>query len=342
MSPLDLIVKLGQECIKKTPLILLGSGASAAYGIPGMWPLGEKLSKAPLPLGLESAEFESWSRFLEILPKTDLERALTEVPLSQRLTRHVIETTWDYLNEFDLAVFEKVCFDRQYLALTKLFRFLFKSTVREINVVTPNYDRLAEYAANAGGYSAYTGFTFGLIAQRAAGSAPRVVEGNSQARTVNVWKVHGSFGWFTDPNGIIVGVPPMKNRPAGMEPIIITPGVEKYRRTHDEPFRTIMHCADKTMRTANGFLCIGYGFNDQHLQTQLIERCQNDASPLVLLTQKISDTAHVFLKSGKCRHYLALEQNDNATRVYCNDFPDGVDIPESNFWTLEGFLKLIM
>ena len=342
MNPLDLVVKHGQECIKKTPLILLGSGASAAYGIPGMWPLGEKLSEAPLPPTLDDKEIASWNRFLDVLPKTNLEQALTEVPLSTRLTRHVVETTWDYLNEFDLAVFEKVCFDRQYLALTKLFRFLFQSTVKEINVVTPNYDRLAEYAANANGYSAYTGFSFGMIAQRAAGSVPRVFEGAAQARTVNVWKVHGSFGWFSDLSGVIVAVPPMHKRPAGMDPIIITPGIEKYQRTHDEPFRTIMHCADRSMLSATGFLCIGYGFNDRHLQTQLVERCQNDASPLVLLTQKISDPAHELLKSGKCRQYLALEQNGNATKIYCNEIPNGTEIPESNFWMLDGFLKLIM
>jgi hypothetical protein len=342
LDPLDTAIKFSQDCVKRIPVILLGSGASAAYGIPGMWPLGEYLSKTKLPVSADALDTEAWGRFLAALPLTNLEQALTDVSLSSRLTRHVVENTWDYLSPFDLDIFEKICADRTLLSLTKLFRFLFKSTAREVNVVTPNYDRLAEYAANAGGYAAYSGFTFGAVAQRAAGQPPKVYEGNVQTRTVNVWKVHGSFGWFSDKDGIAVGLPPIRSRPAGMEPIIITPGIEKYRRTHDEPYRTIMQCADKCIRNAAAYLCVGYGFNDQHLQTLLVERCQYGAVPLVLITQKVSDTALNFLRGGKCQQYMALEQNGDATRMYCNDFPDGIDIPASKIWSLEGFLQLVM
>lgn len=338
MEPLDNAVQLGQECLKRVPLILLGSGASAAYGLPGMWDLGQHLSATKLPTDASFADADSWGKFLEELPKSNLEQALTDVTLSPRMTRHVVESTWDYLNPSDLQIFESVCGNRKMLALSRLYQHLFKSTVRDIHVVTLNYDRLAEYAANAAEYNAFTGFTYGWLTQRATSPVPRIFEGQMQSRTVNVWKVHGSFGWFADEHGVTVGLPPMQSRPKNLSPIIVTPGIEKYKKTHDEPYRTIMQCADKQMRNAAAFLCIGYGFNDQHLQPLLIERCTSTDVPLVLLTHTVSSTAREFFASGKCQRFMALEQSEAITKMYSNKFPAGVELAVGDLWSLNGFL----
>lgn len=342
MDTLASVVQLAQDCIRNKPLILLGSGASAAYGLPGMWPLGQHLSSSTLPTGISPAEVESWGHFLQALPLSNLEQALTDVSLSSDLTKHVVRTTWNYLNPHDIRIFERVCVDRKLLALSKLYQYLFASTAREIHVVTPNYDRLAEYAANAAGFMVYTGFSYGLIGRRAPSPPPKIYEGNQQSRTVSVWKVHGCFGWFANAEGIVTGLPPVHRCPDGMEPVIVTPGIEKYRRTHDEPFRTIMHCADRCMQNAPAYLCVGYGFNDQHLQTLLVERCQNEDVPLVLITQKISATAHAFFASGKCRRFLALEQDGLNTKMFSTEFQHGVVIPNSGIWQLDDFLKLVI
>jgi hypothetical protein len=342
LSSLKTITSLAQECISQSPVILLGSGASAAHGIPGMGRLGDHLIKSVLPGGLTKADISGWDAFLAHLPTSNLEQALTDIALTLRMTQHVVSTTWDFLNPYDIAIFEQLCADRKLLPLTKLYQHLFRSTTREIDVVTPNYDRLAEYAADAGGYVAYSGFTFGALASRASNPAPKIFNGNSQSRTVNVWKVHGSFGWFADADGIVVGLPPAQNRPKALESVIITPGIEKYRRTHDEPFRTTMQNADRAMRAASAFLCIGYGFNDQHLQPLLVERCYAQNVLLVLVTQKISDTAHEFFRSGKCQRYLAMEQSGNATKFFCNEIPDGTELSASSYWQLSEFLSLIM
>jgi hypothetical protein len=333
---------LAQNCIKSNPLIILGSGASAGYGIPGMWPLGAHLSGLALPAGIPKAEQEAWEKFLVELPKTNLEQALTDVPLSSTLTKLIIESTWEFLNREDLRIFLQVCADRKFLALSKLYQHLFSSTSREIHVVTPNYDRLAEYAANAAGFSVYTGFNYGHLAHRASSPSPKIHEGKILVRTVSVWKVHGCFGWFADMDGVVTGLPPMEKIPAGMEPVIITPGIEKYRRTHDEPFRTIMHCADKCIQNASAYFCVGFGFNDQHLQTLLIERCQSEDVPLVLITQKISDTAKSFFDNKKVRRYLALEQDGADTKMYSTEYPAGVIIPGTSIWKLDEFLAVVI
>src|SRR5690606_25207822 len=119
-----------------------------------------------------------------------------------------------------------------------------------------------------------------------------------------------------------------------------TPGTEKYRRTHDEPFRTAMQNADEATQRASAFLCIGYGFNDTHLQPRLLERCQSQDVPLVLITKEISRTAREFLRSGRCRRYFALEECKDGTRYFSNEIPGGQEVQGPPYWQLEHFISI--
>ncbi|QIM50535.1 hypothetical protein G9Q38_10575 [Pusillimonas sp. DMV24BSW_D] len=325
----------------KLPVILLGSGASAAHGIPGMDLLGKHLAASTLPAVCQSEpHLTGWLQFLENVQKMDLESALTSVNVTTEVLGHIVLTTWTFLNEADFLIFERVLADRRLLPLSQLFQHLLRSTAMQLQVVTPNYDRLAEYAAEAAGYCAYTGFTFGMFGVRAV-DLPRIYTGQRQVRTVNVWKVHGSLGWFSGTDGSIVALPPMRAVPDGFTPVIVTPGTEKYRRTHEEPFRSAMHSADDAVARASAFLCIGYGFNDDHLQPLMMERCTRPDVPLVLITKEISSTAHQFLKSGRCSRYVALEECPNGTRMFSHDVPDGLELPGESVWRLDRFLSFV-
>ncbi|MDR5796503.1 SIR2 family protein [Caballeronia sp. LZ008] len=336
-----LVTTLAQECVKELPLIVLGSGASAAHKIPGMGRLGDHLVASSPPENAGAQDLDGWKSFCEKVKVTDLESALTEVQLSSAMTNHVVTTTWNYLNPFDLEIFDQVVANRQLLPLSRLFRHLLDSTVSTIHVVTPNYDRLGEYAAEAAGFAAYTGFSYGFIGRRTE-RAPSIKHGKVEGRTVSIWKVHGSFGWFVDEDGVVTGLPPRRSCPAKLRPVIITPGIEKYRLTHEEPFLSIKANADKAIRSANAFLCVGFGFNDSHLQPLLVERCQTKGVPLVLLTQTITEKARDLFKRGRFARYMALEQCSEGTRMYCNDTPDGVVLEGVEYWQLDNFLNLVM
>ncbi len=338
----DTVAEFAQECVSKLPVIILGSGASAAYGIPGMPQLKDHLLCVDCPGIATSEQKAKWSEFQTKLGTTDLESALDEVRLPETLTSLVVESTWDYLAPFDYSVFEKAISDHDLFPLTKLFQHLFNSTRNDIHVVTPNYDRLAEYAADAANLGHYTGFHFGHIRTRAINVRPRIHIGNSPSRTVNVWKVHGSFDWFRDSDGVVLGLPVSNTRPTGVTPVIVTPGIEKFRLTHDEPFRAIKTEADRALQNADAYLCIGYGFNDTHLQTTLVERCRGKDVPLVLLTKTVSATAKSFLESGKCGEYLAIEEAGSGCRIYSNDQPGGEEIAGEPMWQLGEFLKLVI
>ncbi|MBV1800491.1 SIR2 family protein [Siccirubricoccus sp. G192] len=338
----ELVAELAQACVAAAPVVVLGSGASMPHGLPGMGALASHLvaSGPALP---DREHSDAWNTFVSKAASADLETVLTTVRLPEALTRHIVEATWDQIAAADLRVFEAVVRDHRHLALTRLFRHLLASTHTDLDLVTTNYDRLAEYAADAGELCHSTGFGHGHLRFRHKEHPLRFTQNKKPARTVNIWKVHGSLDWFQGPtDSAPVGLPLMPARLSGYSPLIITPGIEKFQKTHDEPFRTILANADRALQRARGYVCIGYGFNDRHIQPKLIERCAVEPVPLVLLTRTMTPAAREFVLGGQCRRYLVLEQSTAGTRAYCPDYPAGAELPTPDLWTLHGFLSLVM
>lgn len=78
----DTVSKQAQDYYKNTPVIILGSGASAAFGMSGMWKLAEHLMANVDVVELHDNEQASWHNFCEKLKANiDLETALHDVPL---------------------------------------------------------------------------------------------------------------------------------------------------------------------------------------------------------------------------------------------------------------------
>lgn len=159
---LDIISKQAQEYYKATPVIILGSGASAAYGMAGMWELSQHLINTVPKDDLSSSELASWEAFCKLLNGgTDLESALHQVTLSDALTKKVVLATWSLLVPQDLAIFERSLNNANLFPLGKLLKHMLRSTIPQVNIITPNYDRLAEYACEQEYLHHYTGFSHG-------------------------------------------------------------------------------------------------------------------------------------------------------------------------------------
>lgn len=342
-SDFDVITELAQRALALTPVIILGSGASAAHNLPGMWPLAAHLRASIIPSDWDTAEVLEWQRFIDALGSgADLETALQSVRPTDRQTNFIAQATRDLLLPPDEAVFLAVLAERRALPLTRLYRHLFSSVHTSIDVITPNYDRIAEYAADAGEYAHHTGFTTGYLQSRPKTGA-RGAAVPEASRIVRVWKVHGSLDWFQNSAGQVVGVRVGRETPPGFSPLMITPGIDKYRLARTEPFITIFSCADAALETARSYFCVGYGFNDPHVQTKLVERCDSDSVPIVVITKALSATAKSFLGGGRCRRYLAIEDDGaGGARAFTHDHPDGISLSMSPVWTLSGFLDFTL
>ena len=330
-----------QACIAASPVIILGSGASIAAGVPGMGDLRGHLLALPDPKGYSSRELDPWHAFKDALLGTDLESALQQVNLPEHLDDIIVEATWCFLQPYDVKVFDGLLLRTSPYPLTCLFQHLLRSTNQEIDVVTPNYDRLAEYAAEMGEIYHETGFSYGHARRRLGDARQTVHVSGTQSDRVNVWKVHGSFDWFRDEQGVIRALPISHPKPEGWKPAIVTPGLQKYRRTHDEPFVSIKAASDRAFTNASAFFCSGFGFNDGHIQTKLTERCRSKQVPLVLITREVTTSAKTFFAGAHCKQFLAVEYAAEGCRIYCPEFPNGEIVAEGAFWQLEDFLTLI-
>jgi hypothetical protein len=335
------ISKIAQNCVQHNPAIVLGSGASVAHQIRGMGALADYLRDN---LDVQGQEEEAaWTLIRTALANGDgLEEALQKTAAPTSMVRKIVNLTWEAIASDDLALLERAAIGQEAFPLSDLIRALFKSTNNTINIVTPNYDRVAEYAADVAECIHATGFVPGVIRRREGADTILVRKGNHPARTVRIWKVHGSLDWFEDTNGTVVSLPLSKQLPDGFLPLIVTPGVSKYERTHDEPFRSAIQGADVALGRAGAFLCVGYGFRDTHIQPKLVERCRQKNVPIVILAHTLTEEARQFLANNAGAAYLAMEDCDEGTRIYTPETPDGEIIEDQKIWSFEEFNKLVL
>lgn len=330
--------KQAQDYYGKAPVIILGSGASAAHGMSGMSALATYLVNNTDISGLSAGETETWVKFCQLLKdKVDLESALHQVTASEELTSRIVMATWTMINSEDNDVFLKSLQDNTIFPLSRLLEHMFKSNLKIINIVTTNYDRLAEYACDQGRIHHYTGFTHGFFRQLA---PPTEI---TSVRRANIWKVHGSLDWFQSPLEDTVAISNIKNIPDNYQSQIVTPGTQKYHKTHLEPFRSIINNADQAINEAGSYLCIGYGFNDEHIQPKLMMKCLRQKTPITIITYALSDSAKKLILEGKAQNFLAIERGETDDQSIVYSSLDKIPLTvERNIWSLEGYLSLIM
>lgn len=328
---LDKIATQAQKYIENIPVIVLGSGASVSYGLPTMWTLSEYLKDH-----IKIDGSEQWDKFVDLLNSgTDLETALQNVSLDDEITKEIIIKTWELINPKDVDVFFSSLSNIDYFPLSQLINKFFTSTLKELNIITTNYDRLAEYACEKSKLYHYTGFSTGFYRTKDLKDVIKV------DRKVNIWKVHGSLDWFRNDDNLLIGLSNIQTIPNGLLPEIVTPGIEKYKKTHNEPYRTIIQEADNALENNNSYLCIGYGFNDEHIQEKLVNKCIQNNSKLLIITRTLTEATKTFITEQGCKNYLAFERSgETNTKVYSSEFGE-VIIPNEDYWSLDGFLKLI-
>lgn len=337
---IEQIAKIAQACFASSPVIVLGSGASAPHGLPGMGALKDFLLEKINPWGDE--ETRGWARVVEAFAAGEhLEQALTGKALPSNLTRQIVNHTWKCINVADQALFVGAVRSQMGFALGHLIVAQFASSQKILDIVTTNYDRVAEYACNSVDVLHSVGFTPGYLQRREGSSPISFAQGGKVLRTVRIWKVHGSLDWFERSDGSVLAAPLFQLPDTGLTPLIVTPGFNKYERTHDEPFRSTIQGADRALEHADGYLCVGFGFRDAHIEPKILDRCRNKNVPVTVIARTLTDEAKQFLQHKAGPQFLGIEQNGSGSRAYFQGEPYGYDIPEIDFWSIEGFLKLV-
>lgn len=335
----DALLKQLQDWTNKVPLIILGSGASVPFGLPSMWKLGEYLKNTlHFDNDIDNAQLEVFKKNLE--DSNDLEKALLGIQLNDNVLRAVIEATWNLIAEADLQAYEQFVLKGKEVPLVILMKHLLSTTNRKLSIVTTNYDRIAEYSASTAEAFICTGYSqnyIGHFSDNIHTNALSNVKGYSGQ--VNIWKVHGSLDWFETPSKENIHLPLRKDIPQDYKPLIVTPGLSKYAETHNEPYRTIFAQADTEIQNANGYLCIGYGFNDVHVQPKLIQQIKT--KPIIVITKELTPKTKETIIEGDCKSYILIEEsNDKDTKIYSSSQGEHI-IENVSYWNLAEYLKRI-
>ncbi len=331
------LARCAQRFLSERPVIVLGTGATIPHGLPSMVELADLL------LAAIRGNPPGWEEFSACLDTTkDLELALHEVALPDETVEILVAATWEIISSKDLQFYEQLLRGRVAFPLATIFKYLLRTADSHIHVVTTNYDRLAEYAANYAGAYVSSGVTGGWL-QRfvpASVSTERPPTPGYEGQ-VSLLKVHGSLDWFRDATDDIIGVPLACTIPLDMQPVVVTPGVTKYRAVHKDPFRTVMAAADEVLRGTRCYVCIGYGFNDEHVQPILVNRVMKSDIPLVLLTKQLTEpTRKAFLRNPP-KKFIFLEEAVGGTTVYNPEHPSGVHLDGAAVWRLDDFMEMI-
>lgn len=291
----------------------------------------------------EDKEKDGWAAVVaEMDAGKHLEAALEGKNLPDSLLQKIVRGTWNCVNEKDAEVYFGLAKDPAAFPLGRILSALFQSTNIAVHVVTTNYDRVIEFACNSAGLLFNSGFTPGYLQKWEATGGIGFTLAGKPTRVVKIWKVHGSLDWFQTADDTVVGMPVFQLPDEHYLPLIVTPGLNKYEKTHQDPFRSTINGADSALRGATAFLTIGFGFRDQHIHPKIIQRCKEQNVPIVVLARTLTDEAKDFLSKNAGQNYLGIEaEGDKGSRAYTREHPDGISIPDQDYWSAEGFMNLV-
>ena len=325
------IVAFVQEHFTDGLVLVIGSGLSAAEGIPGMTALTAHLTSRADSLAGQDATL--WSQVKATLDMgVGLEAALLKNPPTNTLEVWIAKETAELLVPKEREVVSAVLRGERTLRLTTFLDKVLKPAAG-LPILTPNYDRLIEVACELAGFHVDT-TALGLYAGafdhiRSCMGSCRSITRRGKITVLDhfpraiVLKPHGSFDWYQVGNDA---------RRCSLEldadRLIITPGLNKYRAGYNAPFDKHRELANDHIKQATRLLVVGYGFNDDHLQTHLESQIKGGTPTLILNRSLNTKTKNLTNESDRCVCLSKRQATTGAivTTNGCESEQDGPDL----------------
>lgn len=344
-----------QQIFRQTPVLLVGSGFSCGYGLPGMVALGDYLGDK-VAHSLVSAEAQAlWAKSLPAVRK-NLEAGLNTIAQGVAGREEIVAAIRNETAKLILAATEKA--EREILALNaaklapvRLLKMLFSGASQNsecIPIVTTNYDTLIELFSDLAELPLDTGFVGHRRRKPRAGQifqsqysrtwALERRRGGLQAdhrpcKTIRLLKPHGSISWLATEHGPVE----VLNADLVASRAIVVPGPSKYQdalvNVLFDSMRTEMN---NVITNASALLCLGFGFNDDHLQGVIRSRL-NTGMPMVLLTRDKTASIEEVLKTYP--HVIGVFSNGSGAEINWR----GTSMHDASpLWQLDDFLKTFL
>lgn len=312
---IDEIYQTIQDYLKEPPLVIWGSGATIGFGLPSMTKLKDEIGDA-LPT------FDKTCTDLEAELGKDKYEA--DLPRIRKIIRNVV-------CKADIKAKELLLKNSDdFEGIRRLTKFCHDPHPKVMNVVSTNYDRILEYVWGYNGLHYTDGFE-----QHELSEFDENKFGDKDI--INLMKVHGSLDWFEVDHEVR-----KLTTDFGYDPVMIPPGKNKYRTTHNSPYRELMQKSDEAIKKASSFMVVGFGFNDEHI-TPLVGKKTRNGTPIVVVTKEVTSTTKKELEKAKKVIYVeaASDISKSHIRIFENGILKSDTVEDKDYWKLNRFMDIL-
>ncbi|MEE4251664.1 MAG: SIR2 family protein [Alcanivoracaceae bacterium] len=164
---------------------------------------------------------------------------------------------------------------------------------KRLKIFTTNYDLAFETAASNAGMIVIDGFEFSNPSRFNPAWFHYDIVNRSQAsekggaylpNIVHLYKIHGSVDWVRSAQGV-------QKRSAlsaeDGESVFIYPSSSKYQNSYDSPYLDMMAAfLDALQKPKTALLCVGFGFNDKHINNAITMALRTNPELMVMAATK--------------------------------------------------------
>ena len=95
---------------------------------------------------------------------------------------------------------------------------------------------------------------------------------------------------------------------------------------------------NKIFSKASGYLCIGYGFNDQHVHPMLLKNAQKYRTKILIVTKDITPSIQQNVIEKDYNFIIISSNGKEGTKI--TTLNDSIEIPNKIYWTIKGFEEI--
>ena len=322
------------------PKLIVGTGLSVIYGVPGMKELAEHLGKE-INKSSEKRLKEIWKKHFNEIKANGLEAGLANLTQTENILVDAIKPiTAKYILESEEKLHETIL--EKNTGFCRLLAYL-SGTVsvgkKLIDIMTPNYDRIIEIVCDKLGIGVITGFTGSLYGKfnRNLLRQPTEVYNCRNCAWVRLYKPHGSINWINeDGNEYLTNdYEILKNKAEYIE--IVTPGSSKYKAgLINNTFRRMREEFNELLSPEDNYslLIYGYGFNDDHFDTALFDSFQKN---VLILSREVKQ--EIVDKALERKNITVFYHEDDKEYMIYKSRKYTIDLP---VWDIDQFADLFI
>lgn len=301
----------------KYPKLILGTGLSITYDLPGMWKLSKRLEEEFEALDDEDIK-KLWSSKKTRIFRKGLEEGLADINIHNEKEKEFVQKikvyTAKYILEEEIGLMDNIMSKRT--GFQKLLKYLKNSSSVNnpvLDIMTPNYDRVVEFVSDSLEINVINGFLGHNIChfKDEVLKSPKSIY-NKKVFSVRLFKPHGSLNWIRI-NDKIVCTNDNKRLLKQFDNIeIITPGTSKYEiGLTNDTFRIVRERFNEVLNNSNNYslFVFGYGFNDEHFNTVLYNKFE-DVKALIIAKELKEEVVQKALENDNLTLMYSIEENN--------------------------------